>query len=61
MLKITYIENGVRQARTADIIDLNGPEGITLMYKDVPNDFNEEQFRVNVLAKDTIVEYVEGM
>lgn len=61
MLKITYIENGVRQARTADIIDLNDPEGITLMYQDVPNDFNEEQFRVNVLDKGTIVEYVEEM
>ena len=61
MLKITYVENGLRQARTADIIDLNDPEGITLMYKDVPNDFNEEQFRVNVLDKGTIVEYVEGM
>lgn len=58
MLKVTYVENGVRNTRKCDNIFIDN-EGVHLVYNDVPNDFEEEQCRENILAKDTAIENIK--
>lgn len=60
-MKITYVENGVRFTRECYAYDpqYNNANVPALIYKDVEDDFNNPQYRFNILTPGTIIEKVE--
>lgn len=63
-MKVTYVENGVRFTRECDALqywNINNPNANVpvLIYNDVESDFDDQQFRTNILTPGTIIEIIE--
>jgi hypothetical protein len=63
-MKVTYIENGVRSTRECDALqywNIKSPiaNAPVLIYNDVEDDFDNPQYRTNILTPGTIIERVE--
>lgn len=54
---VTYVENGVRNIRHCDMLKKEDGHDV-LIYRDIPDDFGEPQYRKNVLDNDTVIEKV---
>lgn len=61
MKRVTYLENGIRNIRTCDFIDVDEHETICLGCKDGLDTLGRPLYRINVLLPGTVIEKCEDM
>lgn len=59
MKKVTYLENGIRNTRTCEFIDVDEHEAISLCWKDGLDSLGRAIYRTNVLLPGTVIEKCE--
>lgn len=56
MKRVTYLENGIRNTRTCDFIDVDDHGIIALCYKDGIDTLARPIYRMNILSPGTVIE-----
>ena len=59
MKRVTYLENGIRNTRTCEFIDVDEHETISLCWKDGLDTLGRPLYRINVLLPGTVIEKFE--
>lgn len=59
MKRVTYLENGIRNTRACDFIDVDEHETISLCWNDGLDTLARPLYRVNILLPGTVIDKCE--